>query len=590
MIPAAPSPFIPSSSVFATVAGDLARSVEPVAPHVKSDDCRDRFAADDALLVLPVVDETNGRVIGILNRFRFLERFTTRFGRELVARHPVGALAEPALLFDGATSLDDLGMALAGEDSRHLFDGFVVLREGRYAGVGTGLDIFRAVTARRHAELHYRASHDPLTGLPNRDLFEDHLRQVAGSGDRRRAAVVLIDLDRFKELNDSFGHRFGDLVLCTVASRLRNALRQDDVIARLSGDEFGVVLEGVRTIDDAVSVAQVLVASCSAPLQVDGHAVALSCSAGIAVYPDHGSTPERLRQAADIALYGAKEVRNHWQVYSPDLHEVRAPVQSGTLRAALEQGDLDVHYQPIVCLESRRVQGVEALVRWTHPTAGAIPASQIVALAEDSGLIVDLGVYVTTRAVEQMLAWDRLTGRRDLTLAVNVSALQVREGSLVTWLDRLMVTSGFDPRRLELEFTETASLRGAAGGDRCFEALSARGFALTIDDFGTGYSALSRLERLPIGSVKIDRSFVHAIGTPRRGGTIAEAIAAMGRSLGLRVVAEGVETEEQCAFLASAGCHAAQGYLLGRPTSAGELTPLLDSRGSPLHATVPGAR
>lgn len=564
----------PARPWFATIAGDLARAVLPLAPDTRGDDCRDRFIADEALLVLPVVD-AEGQVVGVLNRFRFLEGFTSRFGRELVARRPVRDVAEPALQFDEQTSIDDVGLLLANEDSQHLFDGFVVTKGGRYLGVGTGLDVFRAATALRHAELHHRASHDPLTGLPNRDLFESRLSQAVLRADGRNAAVILLDLDRFKELNDTFGHRFGDLVLCTVASRLQAGLRRDDLVARLSGDEFAVVLGGLHSAEEAATIAQVLVASCSAPLRLEGHAVALSCSAGIAVCPDHGTTPDRLSRAADAALYGAKEIRNHWQMYSSDLLDVRAPLQSSALRLALERGDLEVHYQPIVSLESGAIEAVEALVRWTHPATGPIPASQIVALAEDSGLIVDLGTYVTAIAVAQMQAWDAEVGATHLRLSVNVSALQVREGSLVSWLDQLMASTGFDPTRLELEFTETGSLRQASDVDRCFHDLSTRGFALTIDDFGTGYSALSRLERLPIGTVKIDRSFVHGIGTPRRGGTIAQAIAAMGRSLGLRVIGEGVETPQQRDFLAAAGCHAAQGYLLGRPQPAADLTPRL---------------
>lgn len=552
--------------------GDLARDVHPLHPDTRSELARDRFASDESLLVLPVVDGA-GRVLGILNRFRFLERFAARFGRELAARKPVSTFLEPGLVLDALTPVDEAGTQLAANPRRFIFDGFVVTSEGRYQGVGTAFDIFRAVTEHRHAELQHRALHDTLTGLPNRALFESRVAEAAARvHDGQLAAVLFIDLDRFKEVNDSFGHRLGDVVLATVAARLRSAVRQEDLIARLSGDEFAVLLEGLPGAEEAERIAQVLVGLCAAPIELSGHEVALSCSIGIALCPRHALTADALVRAADSALYGAKEVRNRWQVYEPDLHEGRAPVLAGALRQAIERGGLEVHYQPIVSLSTNAITGVEALVRWTHPEAGPVSAAQIVKLAEDSGLIVPLGTYVAEAALAQLAAWDTVSGAPPLTLALNVSALQVREGRLVAWLDRLIEATGVSPSRIELEFTETGALRGGAMIDRCFQDLSERGFVLTIDDFGTGYSALSRLERLPVSAVKIDRSFVQGIGTPRRGGTIAQAIVAMGRSLGLRVIGEGVETEMQRAFLASAGCHAAQGYLLGRPQPASELT------------------
>jgi len=545
--------------------GALVREVAPVHPDTRSELARDRFAADETLLALPVVDG-DGTVHGILNRFRFLERFAARFGRELAARKPVSTFVEPGLVLDEATALDDVGARLAAEPGRFMFDGFIVTASGRYRGVGTAFDIFRAATERRHAELQHRAQHDVLTGLPNRDVFERRLiAAVAAATPDAGVAVLCIDLDRFKDVNDSLGHRFGDLVLTHVASRLRTALRHDDLVARLSGDEFAVLLEGVPGPDEAARIAQVLVGACAAPATIDGHDVTMSCSVGVALCPTHASTPDSLLRASDAALYGAKEVRNHWQVYEPDLHGAHVPVRTSALRQALDQGALEVHYQPIVSLADGRLVGAEALVRWTHPVAGPVPASHVVKLAEDSGLIVALGTYVAEMAIAELQAWDRISGGRNLRLALNISALQVREGGLVAWLDRLVARTGVDPARVELEFTETGALRGTSSIDRVFESLSERGFVLTIDDFGTGYSALSRLERLPVSAVKIDRTFVQGIGTPRRGGTIAQAIAAMGRSLGLTVIAEGVETEAQQRFLAEAGCHAAQGYLIGRP-------------------------
>jgi EAL domain-containing protein (putative c-di-GMP-specific phosphodiesterase class I) len=340
------------------------------------------------------------------------------------------------------------------------------------------------------------------------------------------------------------------------------------------------VLENLSNPEEAYRVAQVLVASCAAPMTIDRIDVVVSCSVGVALHPHHAVTPERLARAADAALYRAKDVRNRWQAFAEEMDEHRPPALTvNALRQAIETRALEVYYQPVVDLQTRRMSGVEALVRWTHPQAGSVPASQIVALAEESGLIVGLGRLVLETAVAQVLAWDRLTGRTDLTVAINVSAVQVHEGSLLAVLDRVVSETGFDPRRIELEFTETGALRGSAAIDRVFRALKARGFVLTIDDFGTGYSALSRLERLPIDTIKIDRSFVQAIGTERRGGTIARAVVAIGHSLGLQVIGEGVETEQQRDFLAAAGCHRAQGYLLGHPMPAAALTAQLFADG-----------
>lgn len=545
--------------------GALARQVPPVGPEVRSELARERFAADDSLLALPVV-ATDGSVHGILNRFRFLERFSAPFGRELAARKPVATFLERGLVLDENTPVEDVGDQLIAEPRRFLFDGFLVTAGGRYVGVATAFDLFRAVTERRHAELHHRASHDALTGLPNRSVFEQRLGgAVAAATAAAQSAVLFIDLDRFKEVNDSFGHRFGDLVLTHVAARLRAALRHGDMVARLSGDEFAVLVEAVQVPADACRIAEAVVAACSAPMNVAGQDVTMSCSVGVALCPAHASTADELMRASDSALYGAKEVRNRYQLYEAEVHALRVPVRAAALRQALDRGELDVHFQPVVSLSTGRIGGAEALVRWTHPEAGPVPANQIVQLAEDSGLIVPLGAYVANVALAQLARWDAAFPDSCLHMAMNVSALQVSEGSLVKWLDGLVTRTGVRPDRIELEFTETGALRVGAAVDRAFQDLHDRGFVLAIDDFGIGYSALSRLERLPVDVVKIDRSFVQAIGTPRRGGTIAQAIIAMGRALGLTVVAEGVETEQQRDFLASAGCHAAQGYLLGRP-------------------------
>lgn len=545
-------------------AGDLARPVPPLTSYATSEEARDLFDRDQTLLSLAVVD-AEGAPVGLVNRFRFLERLAGRFGRELTLKKPVvHFMDETPLILDAATHIDELGTRLIEEQQRYAFDGFIVTKNGRYDGLGTGLDLIRVLTERRHEELARMALHDPLTGLPNRTLFEETLRDALASDTPGRFAIMFVDLDRFKAINDTFGHRFGDRVLCGIAQRLRGALRRSDVVARLSGDEFAAIARDIDGADEATGLARALLDSCRAPLSIEDQDTVVSCSIGIALYPDHGTTVESLLHAADAAQYRAKEVRNRSHCFNPELKTWRTPSAGlGSLRRAIDSDALDVHYQPIVDMATGRVTAVEGLVRWPigHPDEGA---AQIVHLAEESGLIVPLAELVMRKAVRQLQRWDVTTGRTDLRLALNVSALQVSDGGLLGMVDRSSAECDFDLARLDLELTERASMRASTSALSLLNALRARGITLTIDDFGTGYSALSRLEKLPIDAMKIDKVFLEHVAHHRHG-VIARAIIAMGHALGLSVVGEGVETTEQFAFLKRHGCDFAQGYLLARP-------------------------
>ena len=546
-------------------ARDLATAVQPLPAEATCELARDAFDHDSGLFAVAIVD-AQSRPIGLINRFKFLERLASRFGRELVLKKPVTELMETdPLILDEATHIDELGTRLMSQQHRYVFDGFIVTRDGEYAGLGTGLDLIRALTERRHAELRQMALHDMLTGLPNRSLFERHLTEAITGAEPAAGgvAVMFLDLDRFKEINDTFGHRFGDLVLCGVSQRLRAAVRKSDLVARLSGDEFAIVLPNIHQPEDAAAIAGVLLSSCGSPLLVEGREVIVSCSIGVAIHPHHGATMEDLIRAADTAQYHAKEARNSWKAYHTDMGEWQPATPGLTaLRQALEQGQLAVHYQPIVSLASSEVHAVEALVRWPH-AGGWVPAADIVTLAETSGLIDGLTEFVMRTALRQMNEWDRQRGRRDLRLAVNISAMQV-SGKLVETIDRLLGEAGFDPRRLDLELTERAAMRAAPGAVSALELLRDRGITLTLDDFGTGYSALIRLERLPINAMKIDKAFLEHVDVEGNG-VIARAIIAMAHALGLTVVGEGVESAAQLDFLRREGCEFAQGYFLGRP-------------------------
>jgi diguanylate cyclase (GGDEF)-like protein len=558
-----------------TRAGELAAPVPPLPAAASAAQARDAFATNPSLFAVAIVDD-GGRPIGLVNRFKFLEQLARPFGHELMLNRPVAVLIEDdPLVLDENTHIDEVGSRLLSEQTRYVFDGFIVTRDGRYAGIGTGLDLIRALTERRHAELRQMAFYDILTGLANRALFEERLSAaLATTRPGQMTAVLFVDLDRFKEVNDSYGHRVGDLVLCSIGQRLRATVRRTDLVARLSGDEFAIIMPGLQQPEDADAVARVLLSSCAASLAVDNREIVVSCSIGVALYPQHGTTKESLLRAADTAQYHAKEVRNSWQRFTSEMTEWRPTTPGlGALRHAIEARQLDVHYQPVVELSSGRIVSVEALVRWTHE-GRVIPPGDIVGLAEESGLIVLLAEYVMRTALADLTRLDTEVGATALRLSVNISAVQISEGSLVAATDRLLAESGFDPRRLDFELTERAAMRGSAADRSTLEALRERGITLTIDDFGTGYSALSRLEGLPIQSLKIDKSFLDRVGT---GGStvVARAIIAMGHALALRVVAEGIETPEQLAFAQREGCHYAQGYLLGRPADVATLARML---------------
>ena len=554
-----------------TRAGELASPVPSLPMEASCGLARDAFDLDPNLFAVAIIDDRS-RPVGVINRFRFLEKLASRFGRELVLNKPVTLLMEPdPLILDESTHIDEIGGRLLADQNRYIFDGFIVTRNGEYSGMGTGLDLIRALTERRHAELRQMAFHDLLTGLPNRALFEEQLSTALRSPDQTcSVGVLFIDLDRFKEINDTYGHRVGDLVLCGVSERMRAAVRQSDLVARLSGDEFAVVIPDLRTPEDADAVARVLLRSCSAPLIVDGREIVVSCSIGVAVYPQHGGSKEALLRAADTAQYHAKELRNSWQRYDSEMHEWRPPTPAlSALRQALERSALHVHYQPVVDLSTGRAEAVEALVRWNHQGA-AVSAADIVRLAEESGLIVPLTEYVMRTALEQMHQCDLWLGHNQLRLSINISAVQINEGGLLAMADRLLAECRFDAARLEFEITERATIRPSATAYSGLEALRERGITLTLDDFGTGYSALSRLEGLPIDAMKIDKTFLEDVSVDRNG-VIAKAIIAMGHALGLKVVGEGVETPQQLEFLRKQGCAHAQGYLLGRPCAGDEL-------------------
>jgi diguanylate cyclase (GGDEF)-like protein len=420
-------------------------------------------------------------------------------------------------------------------------------------------------------QLSYLAHHDVLTGLPNRALLDerlDHeLQRVRRSG--QGVALMFIDLDGFKTINDSLGHAAGDRLLQEVARRLRASIRDADTAARLGGDEFVVVMTELSQPEDAGVLAGKLLTLLGEPVDVGGRRVTVSASIGVAVFPQDGGDRGSLMMAADSAMYAAKaNGRNHVSFYTRALASRalrRLDVEQG-LRRSLERGEMALHFQPIVGLDDGRLVAAEALLRWQRNEGAPIAPQQFVPIAEDSGLIESIGLFVLERACGHAADW-RAAGLALPRLCVNVSPRQLERGDFAGRLQQMLADAGMPPEQLEVEVTETA-LRAGAASLRQLDTLKELGVAIAIDDFGTGYSSLSALKHLPLDRLKIDRSFVHDLPDDPSALAIVETIVAMSRTLGLRVTAEGIETSAQLAALRRIGCEDGQGFLLGSPLTA----------------------
>jgi diguanylate cyclase (GGDEF)-like protein len=420
------------------------------------------------------------------------------------------------------------------------------------------------------ARAQHLADHDALTGLPNRRLLEDRLTQALALSyrNRKNTAVMFVDLDRFKNINDSLGHSVGDALLKDVAGRLVKQLRVGDTICRIGGDEFVVVLPEVKRSADVAHVAQKVIEQLSQPVIVEERELVVTCSIGIAIYPDDGRDAESLIRNADAAMYHAKELgRANYQFFTEQMNQAasRRLHLENDLRRAVAKDELRVHYQPIVDAASGRIAAHEALVRWQHPERGLVLPAEFIQLAEETGIILKIGEWVLAEACR----WSTFIGaERGLQIAVNLSARQFNDPNLPKVVARALKETGLPPRLLELEITESTAMQQTDVTLRTLKKLKQLGVSIAIDDFGTGYSSLSYLRRFPVDKVKIDRSFVAEVPGDRDQGAIVSAIIALAHALQIRVVAEGVETDAQRDFLKSCGCDFIQGYLVGRPADA----------------------
>jgi len=443
-----------------------------------------------------------------------------------------------------------------------------------------GFALIRDISERKRSEarLQQAVNYDALTGLPNRTLFLDRLAQaVARTFWRKRlVAVLLLNLNRFKLINDTLGHNVGDQLLKAVSERFVTCLRDGDTVARLGGDEFAIILDDIAVAQDVLIIVQKVLETCRKPFISEGRELFADPGVGISLYPNDGEDVETLLKNADAAMSRAKELGKGYQFFSPEMNAkaTKRLVLESSLRRALERQEMLLHYQPRVDLSTGRITGMEALVRWQHPDLGLVPPAEFIPLAEESEVIIPLGGWVLRTACMQSKIWKR-DGFHLIPVAVNLSPRQLRHQDLVEVVERVMKETNTDPRHLELELTESFLLENIETTMGTLRQLQKMGIQIAIDDFGIGYSSLSYLKRFPINCLKIDRSFVTDIPADPDNAAIVKAIITLAHSLNLKVIAEGVETMKQHEFLRSMGCHEMQGYLFSKPVPADQATRLL---------------
>lgn len=566
-------------------AQDLLQAVLPVPLDMPTSEVFEIFTANPACIALPVVRDM--QPVGLMSRKTLVEYFAKPFTRELFGGKAISEFMEAhPFIVEADTDLDDLSRRIVEAGMQHMYDGFIITQHGDYLGMGTGHDLMQILTERKQAHLYHLAHYDALTGLPNRLLFEDRLTQALAQNRRTQKLVALmfLDLDRFKIINDTFGHAVGDLLLKAVADRLSQSVRASDTVARMGGDEFTLIFSGLREPRDAGLIAQLILEEMVKPFLLEGHEVHVSMSIGITLTPldiniDEGKNAiEALLKNADTAMYKAKDHgKNNYQFFTPEMNvaTIERLLLENDLRKALENDEFILHYQPRIHCADGSVSGMEALIRWRHPTLGLVSPATFIPMAEETGLIGPIGEWVLQAACRQTKKWLD-AGMPPLRVAVNLSARQFKDGALIATIENVLRETGLSSSCLEVELTEGLAMEDVKKTVITLNALSEMGVSIAIDDFGTGYSSLAYLQRFPIDFLKIDQSFVRDIGTSADSAAIIRTIIAMAHNLQLKVVGEGVETEQQFDFLAGYECEEVQGYYFSRPLPAEEFSVFLN--------------
>lgn len=549
----------------------------------------DMLLQDKKVFAIPVIDHA-GVPLALLERHSFIEYFSQRYSLELFGKKSLEQLFEctsvinrAPIVVDESTSIDDAAAMIVAAGMQHMVSGFIVTSEDKYLGIAHGHDLLNHITQRKQAELYYLAHYDQLTRIPNRMLLNDRLLMACHESDRSGAplGLIFVDLDRFKNINDTMGHRFGDHLLQAVAERLESCIRCNDTVARLGGDEFAVLLRSLPDNNDVKITARRIVDAFRKPFSILDREVFVTASLGTTVYPRDEQDSSKLLAKADAAMYEAKQCgRNAFREYAPGLSENSQDHLSleADLRHAIARNELVLHYQPQICIATGKAVGVEALIRWQHRTRGLLPPAAFIGIAEDSSLIVDIGNWVLREACRQQQAWTK-SGIGYLRMAINISAVQFRRRNFTGTLKKIVEETGIDPGFIELELTENVAMHHAGEVLQTLKELKQIGVELSIDDFGTGFSNLSYLQHYPIDRLKIDQSFVRGIEDLPANKAIVRAIVAFAKSLELETIAEGVETEAEFAETSACACDEVQGYFHARPMPAEDLATWLGTRG-----------
>ncbi len=565
-----------------SVANILSR-VEPIDSKTPTITVLERFVSYTSLYAIPVVD--NQKPIGLINRNTLIELFSKPFTRELFGTKPINQYMDfKPIIVDISESIDDLARIIIDAGMQYMYDGFIITENGQYVGMGTGHSLLDEITECRQKHLYHLAHFDQLTGLPNRLLFKDRLNHAFAQASRMDSmgALLFMDLDRFKLINDTYGHPVGDKVLKVVAERLTGCLRNHDTVARLCGDEFTVILENVKHVNSVRLIAQKILDVFAEPAFIDNNKIFIGASIGISLFPFNSDETEeaceKLLKQSDAAMYFAKKQgRNNLHFYTADMDAAVFEHMriENNLRYALEKDELKLFYQPQIDLATQKMIGAEVLLRWQHPEMGLISPANFIPIAEESGLINMIGEFVLHSACVQAKQWQN-QGLPAIKIAVNLSARQMSK-TLPDLVESTLKETGLAAEYLELELTENILLENVEETILILQELNFLGVSVSIDDFGTGYSSLSYLQRLPITTLKIDRTFLNDVKDKNDDAPIITTIIGMAKNLKLNVIAEGLETEQQLEFLKHHECDQAQGYYFGRPCDVDNFTEILTS-------------
>jgi len=533
------------------------------------------FQKQPSLYAIPVVNQHN-HPVGIVERNSFVEIFIKPFAKELNAKKSIAYFMNKApVMVDKETSIDDISRIIVDAGMQHMVSGFIATDEGKYLGIANGHNLLTEITHRKQANLFKLAHFDQLTKLPNRVLFLDRLNMAIIQSERLQTQVGLlfIDLDKFKHFNDSMGHSFGDELLIAVAERFVGCAREGETVARLSGDEFTILLDNLKSQVEIDVLCTRILEAMKQPLQIMGREVFITVSIGAAICPNDDHQPAGLLVKADAAMYEAKRSgRNAYRHYVPgmNLYSYERMTLETDLRMALERDEFELYYQPQVLLSTGKVVGNEALIRWRHPLRGLLSPIHFIEIIEESGLIVPIGKWVIEEACRQQMIWMK-SGLDPMCMSVNISAMQFYQSDFCEMVKSIVIESGIQPEHLELELTESVCMHDVTSVLNPLQELHDFGIKLAIDDFGTGFSNLSYLKKFPIDRLKIDQSFIRNIESEPVNIEIVRAIVALGRSMSLELVAEGVETDSEMNLAESCGCEFVQGYRFSKPLPADQL-------------------